>query len=218
MSEEQSQYTPSPSPATQSLDAYLDSFKPEVDGELVDQQDADWALRKIGHIEASMKRDEADAEEAIYRISTWLRMRQESYENAKIFFKRGLAAFLQRTLTGKAKSIKLMNGTIGHRSQGPSIVKDDDALLQWVYDAGLTEFIKVKESVDWAELKKCLDLKGQEAVFVRNIPFDPYGEVIACISVEQQPDKFYATPVAMMLPAPRDEVAIPIIEAEVGDD
>src|ERR1035437_7923102 len=73
MSEEQATYTPSP--ATQSLDAYLDSFKPTLDGEqglrIVDQGDADWAMRQIARIDAEAKRDESDAAEAIDRIATW---------------------------------------------------------------------------------------------------------------------------------------------------
>jgi phage host-nuclease inhibitor protein Gam len=209
MSEEQVKYTPA------TLDEYLDGeTHPEIDAEqglkLATQMEADWALRHVAGIEADEQRDERTAELAHYQIDAWLTRQKEGYADNRGFFTRGLAAYLHRNLVGKKKSLSLPHGTIGAKAMQPEISKDNDALLQWVKDAGLAEFVKTKtvETVDWAGLKACLDLKGNEAVFVRQLPFDPVGEVVPCVSVSQKPDEFYVKALAPIAPfGPREIMA-----------
>ena len=86
------------------------------------------------------------------------------------------------------ESYPLPNGKLVIKRQGPEYERDDEQLLPWLHQNNLEGFIRVKESVDWAGLKKTLtDLQvvGNSGQLITQD-----GEVIPGITVTERPDKF----------------------------
>ena len=62
-------------------------------------------------------------------------------------------------------------------------VRNDDELLSWLHENNGEKYIKIKESPDWAGLKKTLTVMGETVV-------DENGEIIPCIKATERPDEF----------------------------
>lgn len=101
-----------------------------------------------------------------------------------------LRRYAEENTTGKHRSIQLPSGTIGFRRQAPRFYFDDGeagaqnkSLLAFVKANG-GKYLKVEESVDWANLKPRLKLIGDQVVY------EDTGEVIGGLHAEIPPDKF----------------------------
>jgi phage host-nuclease inhibitor protein Gam len=62
----------------------------------------------------------------------------------------------------KRKKLKLPYGTVGYRKIPDKYNYDDDALLKYFKDNKLTQFIRIKEEPNKADLKKSADVKVQD--------------------------------------------------------
>lgn len=78
------------------------------------------------------------------------------------------------------KTIKLPYGQIKLQKQQPEFIKDDEQLLAHARELG---YVKVKESTDWAELKKHAHIKDGRM-------YDMNGELIPGVEVKEREDKF----------------------------
>ncbi|KIL77697.1 host-nuclease inhibitor Gam family protein [Bacillus badius] len=78
------------------------------------------------------------------------------------------------------KTLALPYGKISLKKQQPEFVKDEEKLFEYAKQSGL---IKVKESTDWAEVKK-------QCQIVNGVMVDENGEVIPGVQVVERPDKF----------------------------
>lgn len=102
-----------------------------------------------------------------------------------------LRRYAEENTTGKNHSIKLPSGTLSFRKQAPRFYFDDlkeagaqsKQLLAFVKANG-GKYLKVEESVDWANLKPRLKLIGDQVVY------EDTGEVIGGLHAEILPDKF----------------------------
>ena len=95
-----------------------------------------------------------------------------------------LQMYAETQLEGKKKrSISLPNGKFGFRKCPPSFTKEDTTLLEYA-EKERPDCVKVKKSVDWANLKKGCTVDGDHLI-------SQDGEIIPGVTVEQHPDKFY---------------------------
>ncbi|MEK4030858.1 host-nuclease inhibitor Gam family protein [Pseudobacillus sp. FSL P4-0506] len=78
------------------------------------------------------------------------------------------------------KTLTLPYGKISLKKQQPEFVKDEEKIFEYAKQSGL---IKVKESTDWAELKK-------QCQVVNGVMVDENGEVVPGIQVVERDDKF----------------------------
>jgi len=85
--------------------------------------------------------------------------------------------------TKTQESYPLPSAKLVRKHQDPEFVRDDEELLSWLKDNNGEKFIKVKESPDWAGLKKTLTVLGETVV-------DENGEIIPCIKATERPDVF----------------------------
>ena len=90
---------------------------------------------------------------------------------------------LPHKVTKTQESYPLPSGKLVRKHQDPEFVRDDEELLSWLKDNNGEKFIKVKESPDWAGLKKTLTVLGETVV-------DENGEIIPCIKATERPDVF----------------------------
>lgn len=117
---------------------------------------ADWALRKIraARMEMETLKKYADSEKA--RIDMWLKEQTEARQRDVDFFEAQLKPFVADALDGKkTKTLKFPCGSCSFKKSTPSFTKDEAVLLQYVKDND-SQYINVKESVNWAEFKKTL--------------------------------------------------------------
>lgn len=126
--------------------------------EVTDDIKAEWCLKKI---------QEANAE-----MAKWVRFYDEQIRKAKdrAAFR---VAYLEHLLrpyfdsvpkkeTKTQASYQLPSGKLVMKAQKPEWAHDDTQLLPWVKN-NLPGYVKVKESVDWMELKKELSLVELQA-------------------------------------------------------
>lgn len=151
---------------------------------------ADWAIEKIKFYRAELERKKRLAEEKKRQIDEWLKSEQEKAERHIAFFEQKLYEYfmsLDPSLLQKSKTqvkYELFSGTLKLKKQNPIIERDNEVLLGWLEQVGLTDYIKIKKEPNWAELKKNVEISGNRAVYKDT------GEIIPGVKVEPQPDKF----------------------------
>ena len=85
--------------------------------------------------------------------------------------------------TKTQESYPLPSGKLVRKHRDPEYTRDDEELLSWLHENNGEKYIKIKESPDWAGLKKTLTVLGETVV-------DENGEIIPCIKATERPDEF----------------------------
>lgn len=137
---------------------------------ITDDQTANWALGKI-----KAAREDTDRWQAYYEGQ--LDKIKAANERAEVYF----TALLERyfaTVPHKAsrtqESYQLPGGKLVRKLQQHIYERDDDALLEWA-KVSLPSVVKVKESLDWNELKNHLlsSKKGGEVTIAETGEYVP---------------------------------------------
>ena len=133
--------------------------------EINDDKAADWALRKIREAEARIEQVRQFAEEQKAEIDGWAETTAEREIHTIAFFTGLLQAYHHNIYreNPRIKTIKLPAGELQMRKAQPQYSRDDNKLTAWL-KAHRPEFVKVKESPDWAEAKKALAVAGRHLV------------------------------------------------------
>lgn len=85
--------------------------------------------------------------------------------------------------TATQENYALPSGKLVMKKQEPEFERDDDELIGWLKKNGGERFIKTKESLDWAGLKKTLNVMGDTVA-------DEQGQIIPCLKANERPDVF----------------------------
>ena len=85
--------------------------------------------------------------------------------------------------TKTQESYPLPSGKLVRKHQDTEFIRNDEELLSWLHENNGEKYIKIKESPDWAGLKKTLTVMGETVV-------DENGEIIPCIKATERPDEF----------------------------
>lgn len=158
-------------------------------GEFVVDNDitADWAIGKITEAFAERDRLVAIADAKIKELQEQKKALVEKAESANGYLTGKLYDYFQTvkpsTATKTQTTYKLLSGTLVLKKQQPEFVRDETAMVAWA-KASAPTFVKVKESVDWAELKKQTTVDGEAVVLAES------GEVIPGIKAVQREDVF----------------------------
>lgn len=147
--------------------AWFEEKKKEVDA-VIEKQIAPF-LAKIEKIKEWGEQAKAEHEE-----------KQAHYTNLLEQYMRGEIAKQLEAGKKPKKTLSLPYGKIALKKQQPEFQKDEATLLEYAKIAG---FVKVKESTDWAELKKnCVVAGGQL--------YDTNGEAVPGVVVIDRDEKF----------------------------
>jgi HD superfamily phosphodiesterase len=126
--------------------------------------------------------------EKIEKIKAWGEEAKKEYEEKQSFYANQLEFFIREEVkkqqeAGKKpkKTISLPYGKIALKKQQPEFQKDEEALMEYAKQTG---YIKVKESTDWATLKKQCEVINGHLVDKET------GEVVPGVSVKERDDKF----------------------------
>ena len=143
-----------------------------------DDQKADWCLEKIREANAEKERWTAFYMDRLKKLC--------DAEDARIQRMEFLLQQYFRTVPHKEtktqQSYALPSGKLVYKRQQPEWTHDDSVLLPWVME-NVPNMVKVKESVDWAELKKELSVVGDAIV-------NADGLIVPGVTVMERPDVF----------------------------
>ena len=152
----------------------------------LDDSSAEYLLRRI--MEANEQFDRLEAWYAL-QLNKALEVRDRTIAWAE----RGLRAYLDMVPAAKRTktqiSYELPGGKLVLKAQAPEYERDEAVLVPWLKKNGLKDLVKVKESANWAELKKTLKESPDGTCMVT-----ADGEIVPGIKVEQRAPKFTATP------------------------
>jgi len=161
------------------IEAHDDGFKIDNDDK------AEWAVRKIKQARQNIERRKAFVQAEIERLQAWQWMLDERDQTTIDWMIGMLAPYFEslRPRLGKRKSYPLPSGILQVRSTPIQYTRNDDELLSYARQIGL---VRVKETPDWAEIKRRLRPAGDR-------PGDPVvdvetGEIVPGVTV-QEPER-----------------------------
>ena len=144
---------------------------------ITDDKSADWALKKIKDAE-----DERDR-----LINLAIEEVNNHCENDTKFLKSLLAEYFMQVPHKETKTqetYKLLSGSLVMKKASQKIIKDDEKLIDYFKANELNEFIKVKETPDWAGYKQHVEISGDNVIDAET------GEIIEALSIEEVPASF----------------------------
>jgi len=83
--------------------------------------------------------------------------------------------------TKTQEKYRLPSGEIVKKYPGPEYKRDNDALVKWAKESQLNDYIEVKESVKWADLKKNTEVVSGQLVYKDT------GELVEGVEVVDRP-------------------------------
>lgn len=146
-----------------------------------DDKSAEWCLQKIREAQ-----QEAERWKAHYQLQ--MEKVQQEADSSVAFFEGLLSEYfatVPHKETRTQQSYSLPSGKLVLKRQQPQFTTDDTTLVPWLKGNAMGEFVKVKESADWAALKKLVTVTPDGASVM-----DENGEVIPGVAVTQRPDIF----------------------------
>jgi phage host-nuclease inhibitor protein Gam len=134
---------------------------------ITDDKSADWAIRQIHEAEDERDRLVSLAEEQIIDLNDRINELKSKCDSDTAYLKSCLIEYFQTIKpkeTKTQKTYKLISGTLVFKKPSVKITHNDDKLLEYLKANDGDEFIKVKESIDWAEFKKGLTVSDSGEV------------------------------------------------------
>ena len=156
---------------------------------ITDDRKADWAIECILKEEAERDRLIELANEKIKELNERKAAIAEKCEMDNSYLKMLLRQYFEtvpKNATKTQESYKLLSGKLVLKRQAPEFVRDDKVMTEWA-KASAPSFIKVVESVNWADLKKQTTVKGEAVVFTET------GEVVPGVVAKAREDVFEVT-------------------------
>ena len=132
-----------------------------------DDKEADDIIVQIREAEEERDRLISLAQEKIQNLTDQIEALKDKCYNETTFLKSRLNAYFDTVKTKETKTqktYKLISGTLVFKKPSVKIAHNDEALIEYLKENDGKEFIKVKESVDWAGYKKILTVNENDEV------------------------------------------------------
>ena len=168
----------------------IDGVEPEPSvWSIEDDLTADWAVGKIRDIDRNFDRQEEIAKQWISYYQGQIEALEEKRRKQTSFLRGCLARYFEHVERRKTKTgiekYDLLSGRLVRKPAARKIVKaSEEELITWCASSGNSRFIRRVEKLDWAGLKKKLDIEGNDVVDTQT------GEVVAGCTVEEVPEEF----------------------------
>ena len=154
----------------------------EHDGfHVTDDKAAQWCMQKIR---------EAEADRAMWKKHYDAQMEKvnQAADSAVSYFTAKLQEYfatVPHKATKTQESYSLPGGKLIQKHQQPAYETDDDKLVPWLKQNFMGQLVKVKESADWAGLKKVVTITPDGM----HVATDD-GEIVPGVTVTHRPDVF----------------------------
>ena len=149
---------------------------------------AEWAIKMIRKEAEEHDRLMALAAAEQERLNKRIAEIDKAYEDGTAWLKHQLSQYFETVPHKSTKTMEkyaLLSGTLVRKKGGIEYKRDDAALLNWLAGSKLDQYIKVKQDVDWKELKARTSVTEDGMVI-----FDDTGEIIDGVTAAQKPDTF----------------------------
>lgn len=161
----------------------------ELDGFVVtDDYSAEKCLKAIQDESVEAQRYINICETMITEYKFKKEQAMEQLDKKLIWYKERLNSYFEtvpKKLTKTQETYKLPSGTLKRKFGGVEYVRDDAKLVEWLKQNEKMSFIKVKETPDWAEFKKCAGIE----VCNGNV-IDQDGCIVDGVTAVQKEDRF----------------------------
>lgn len=154
----------------------------EHDGfHVTDDKAAEWCMQKI---------KEAEADRAMWKKHYEAQMEKvnQAADSAVAYFTAKLQEYfatVPHKTTKTQESYSLPGGKLVQKHQQPAYETDDDKLVPWLKQNFMGQLVKVRESADWAGLKKVVTVTPDGM----HVATDD-GEIVPGVTVTPRPDVF----------------------------
>lgn len=148
---------------------------------------ANWALKKIAHEESKAARKIEECERWVEHYAAQaekikVHTEQETSNLKNMLYEYFLTVEPDKDLKTK-QEYSLPDGVLRMVKPSVDYERDEKTLIQWAKE-NAPEHIKVKESPDWAGIKKNIAIQGDCVVY------GPTGEIIDGVNVVEKPGRF----------------------------
>lgn len=148
---------------------------------VLDDKGAEWCLKKI-------REAKQEAQKWAEHYKAQMEKAQKEAESTVAYFEGLLFEYFSTVphkQTKTQQSYTLPSGKLIVKKQQPKFETDDAVLVPWLKHNAMNDFVKVKESADWAALKKAVTVTDDGASVV-----DENGEIVPGVTVTIRPDLF----------------------------
>lgn len=146
---------------------------------------AEWAIKKIAEERAETQRYINVCDTMINEYELKKQKAKEQLKTKTAYLINSLNQYFQTVKpheTKTQKTYKLPSGTLRLKHGTPEFIRDEEALLKWAKE-NAPEQVKVKETVNWGELKK-------STIFKDGMVITADGEVVEGVKAIDRPDTF----------------------------
>lgn len=154
---------------------------------ITNDNEADWAVRKIKESKAEYDRINEIAAKQIQRVGEALEAAGKRHQNNTAFLTGKLREYFQTVPHKETKTqeqYQLLSGKLVWTLPKQTIQHDDAALLDFLKTSGRTEYIKTTEAPAWGEYKKALAIEGAQVIDTET------GEIVPGLTVSETEAKF----------------------------
>ena len=146
---------------------------------VTDDKSAEWCLQKIREAEEEKQKWSDFYKQQLQKIVDSC----DATISCMMHYLEVYFGTVKHKVTATEENYRLPSGKLVMKKPSTDFDRDDESLLAWLKENGHPEFIKVKESVDWASLKKTLVVVGGSVT-------DEDGQIVPCITVVDKPAEF----------------------------
>ena len=165
-----------------------DSVKADLEKSTITDELAEYYTRRYNECVGAKNTIEEVAkrrkEIAIQRIDNWVERQVKPLDYTMNYLAGALELYAREHMKGKSKSVAMENGTLSFRKSAPSYECNDEEVRGYLRDKHLDLYLQqLDPKIKYSELKKA----GK--IIDGHLYLDD--EMIAGISVTENPDKFY---------------------------
>jgi hypothetical protein len=134
---------------------------------------ADWALKIIQKERQEVERLTKTIDEEIEMLKLKKQRITDSLDNKIGFLQSKLFEYFKVITPKESKTCykyKLPSGELVYNKETVKYERDDEKIIQWLTDHNHMDYIKIKPSVDWAELKKTDFVDEIDGITKLNVP------------------------------------------------
>jgi len=144
-----------------------------------DDQTAEWCMQQIRNAQEEKEKWKAFYDDRYAKVCETCDL---TITNMNVMLQMYFANVPHKK-TATQENYALPSGKLVMKKQEPEFVRDDEELIAWLKKNGGEKFIKTKEVLDWAGLKKTLNVMG-------DVVADEQGQIIPCMKANEREDVF----------------------------
>ena len=154
--------------------------------DVYDDYTADKALERLEQAKKDFDRAKEIGLRRIEEITAQMQAAEERYQKIAQPLQKELEAYMRKADCRETKtrySYQLLSGKVILKKPTQKLVPDRKALVEYLQESGLTDYLKLTPEPAWGEYKKRLKIVGDTVIDTDT------GEVVPAVAVEDVPEE-----------------------------